>query len=693
VELQILSDITIIFGISLIVGLLCNRMRIPPLVAFIITGVIAGPHALSIIQDIAQVEVLAEIGIILLLFTIGLEFSFTDLWRIKRIVLASGAIQVALTFLVCFALASILGRSIGESILLGFLISLSSTAVVLKILHQRGDIDSPHGNIILGTLIFQDIIAVPMIMAIPFLASIPSLFSIESLVDEPILTEPILTILGKDILVILILVASAKWLLPWFLFQIARTRNRELFLLFIIVVCFGVAWLVSFAGVSLALGALLAGLLISESEYSHQAISNILPFRDIFTSFFFVSVGMLLDIGFLVSHFWLVIILIVGVVGLKAILAATVPVVLGYPIRTITMVGLGLAQIGEFSFIISRSGFLYGILSQEIYQAFLVMALVTMAITPFVIGAGPRTSDLLCRIPYVQRHLQNRCPIQETQRKHLVNHLVIIGYGITGRNLAHAARAGGIPYTIIELNPETVRSERAAGEPIAFGDATNDGVLSHADIEQARIAVVAINDPVSTRKIVELCRRMNPDLFIIVRTRYLIEVKPLQELGANEVIPEEFETSVEIFTRVLHKYLIPRERIERFIGEVRSDAYQVLRNPQDIPSSLSDLVFRLSNATITSFTVGPASPIAGKTLGEVNLRKKHSVLVLAVLRGGSGEPLTNPGGDTALLAHDTVIVQGTPDHIAGAAFLFHDRPAEKPLPSAAESPDHGSSGL
>jgi CPA2 family monovalent cation:H+ antiporter-2 len=239
---------------------------------------------------------------------------------------------------------------------------------------------------------------------------------------------------------------------------------------------------------------------------------------------------------------------------------------------------------------------------------------------------------------------------------------------VTGKNLARAAAAGHIPHIIVEMNPETVKRERAAGEPIIFGDATNEAVLREAAITEARIAVVAINDPVSVRRITDTCRRMNPKLYLIIRTRYLIEVKPLLDLGADEVIPEEFETSVEIFTRVLHKYLVPRDRIDEFITEIRSDAYQVLRNPASIPTSLPDLIYRVSDLSIISYTVHPSSPVAGKTLGEINLRKTSGILVLAVVR--FNETITNPGGETRLEPHDIVVIQGTSGQVATAAALF-----------------------
>jgi len=658
----ILFDIVIVFAIALAAGLVCNRFRIPPLVAFIVTGVIAGPYALGFIESTEQVSTIAEIGIILLLFTIGLEFSFKSLWQIRRIAIFGGVLQVALTFGLFFAISLFFGIPAPEAIVIGFLVALSSTAIVLKILHERGEVDSPHGGIILGILIFQDIVAIPMMMLIPVLAAMQGISD-----GSTALSEPVLIILAKDLALVAVLIVSAKWLIPWLLHQIARTRNRELFLAFIIMVCFGVGWMVSLAGLSLALGALLAGLLIAESEYSHQAVSLVLPFRDIFTSFFFVSVGMLLNIGFVITYAPLIAVAVVLVIIGKSLIASLAAFVLGYPARTVTLAGLSLAQIGEFSFIIAGSAFTFALLPDDVYQGFLAVALITMAATPFIINAAPALAGKLKRLPFPVSPAATGVPA-DTKRKEMADHLIIIGYGITGKNLARAARIGAIPYVILELNPDTVRGERARGEPICFGDATADGVLSHVGIERARIVVIAINDPVAVRKITGLCRQLNPSASIIVRTRYVSEIAALRDLGADDVIAEEFETSIEIFTLVLNKFLVPRGQIDSFIEDVRSGAYAMLRTPPRTSGTLSDLTRHIPDIRIVTFQVAPDAALAGKTLGGVNLRREYGVLVLALQR--NGEMITNIGADSRLEPSDTAVVYGTYDAIAAAAKLF-----------------------
>ncbi len=660
------TDILIVFSIALIVGLVFNRLKVPPLVAFILTGIIVGPYGFSLIRSEAQVEALAEVGIILLLFTIGLEFSFKDLWKIRLIAIVGGILQVGLSFAFFCGLALLFGYTLGLAILMGFLFSLSSTAIVLKILHERGEIDSPHGSIALGILIFQDLAAIPMIMAIPFLAS-TSLFAIEPLLSG----KDLVWLIFQDIAIVITLIVSAKWIIPRLLYEIARTKNQEMFLLFVILICFGVAWLVSITGISLAIGALLAGIIISGSEYSHQAVSIVLPFRDIFTSFFFISVGMLLNIHYVAGNLWLVLFFILLVLGAKAVLATAAPLALGYPLRTAALTGLALAQVGEFSFIIAQSGVAAGILPVNIYQMFLAIALVTMAATPFVLSLGHPFTSRLCRVPALAVIAQGTCGIDDgkphPERK---DHLVIIGYGVTGRNLARAARHSQIPRTIIELNPDLVTEARLEGEPVIFGDATSEGVLGHAGIRTARIAVIAINDPVATRKITAQVRRLNEGITIMVRTRYVNEMEALYLAGADEVIAEEFETSVEIFTGVLHKYFIPRDQIEAFIAEVRAGGYQMLRSRSEPVGGLPDLIRNIPDITINAFTIEPGSPLAGKTLGEFNLRKRHNITILALHRGD--RTITGLSGETRLEPHDVAIVYGTPQYIALAAPLFHN---------------------
>jgi len=656
-ELSFLKDIVIILGLSIGILFLCHRLRIPTIVGFLLTGILVGPHGLGLIKAVHEVENLAETGIVLLLFTIGMEFSLKGLMQIKKSVIVGGSLQVLLTFLASFAIASELGQPTGQAILIGFLISLSSTAIVLRLFQERAEIDSPHGQTSLGILIFQDLIIVPMMLLIPLLAGASSNVG-----------AGLLMLLAKAVVIILLVIVSARWIVPHLLYQIARTKNRELFLLSIISIGIAVAWLTSSAGLSLALGAFLAGLIISESEYSHHALGNIMPFRDVFASFFFISVGMLLNINFVLQQPGLIVLIALAILLLKTILGASAITILGLPIRTVVLAGLAISQVGEFSFILSKTGAEYGLLSANAYQLFLAVSVLTMALTPLIMAVSPRIADAVAGLPMPSRLKLGYNPSQQVKKPGKKDHLVIIGFGLNGRNLARAASAANIPYEIIEMNAEVVRTERDKGEPICYGDATHEAVLEQVNVKDARVVVVAISDPAATRRIIDMVKRLNPSVYLIVRTRYAQELESLHELGANEVIPEEFETSVEIFTRVLKKYLIPANEIEKFVSDIRSDGYEMLRSLAKKTATYSDFKLHLPEFEIKAFRISEDSPMADKSLAQIELRKKHGVSILAIRR--DSEMLSNPHGETVLYAGDVVIVVGMKDRIANVRPLF-----------------------
>lgn len=662
-ESQLLDYVIIIFGLSVLVVFICHQIRVPTIVGFFLTGILAGPHGLGLVEAVNEVEFLAEVGVVLLLFTIGIEFSLNRLLQIKRTVLAGGALQVLLTLLAVFAVARQMGQPAGEAVFMGFLVALSSTAIVLKLSQERAEIDSPHGRTTLGILIFQDVIIVPMILVTPLLAGSTGSLTSVSLVP-----------VAKGIGIIALVIICARWIVPRLLYQIARTRSRELFLLTVVVICFAVAWLTSSIGLSLALGAFLAGLIISESEYSHQALGNILPFRDVFMSFFFVSIGMLLDIGFLFQNLWLILLITAGVLILKAVVAGGAAILLGLQLRAAILVGLALSQIGEFSFILSKAGIAHGLLSGDGYQTFLSFSVLSMAATPFIVASAPRMADFVLRSPVPERLRTGLYPVPEPTTAGKKDHVIIVGFGVNGRNVARAAGVADIPYMIVEMNPETVRSEQARGEPIYYGDATQEAVFRHVGIQDAKIVVVAINDPAATRGITEIARRLNPSVYLIVRTRYFQEMAPLYDLGADEVIPEEFETSVEIFNRVLAKYLVPRDTIEKFAAEVRSDGYEMFRSLARETASFGDLKLQVPNIEISALRIDDSSPIVGRSLAQIELRKRYGVTVLALRRGAV--VVSNPDVDMPFHAGDILFAVGSSEKIAGVTGLFHN-PGDK----------------
>jgi len=648
-----LLDIIIIFAAAVAIIAIGNRFKIPGIVGFIVTGMVIGPYGLGLIQDVTIVDALAEIGIIFLLFAIGMQFSFRSLYEMRKIVLVGGTLQVVGTILVTMAITTVFGVPFNVGIFLGFLICHSSTVITLKIYQDRAEMESPHARATLGISIYQDIMTVPMLIALPLLAGQTSDIA-GSLLN-----------LGITLVLLLVLVfALSVYVIPVLMTKITGTRNPEIFLLSIILVCFVVTYITSSIGLSIALGAFLAGITLSESEYFHQAFASILPFRDIFTSFFFISIGMLIDLWFLVKDPVLIAVLVLGVLALKSVIAALSTRAIGHSLRTSVLSGLALCNIGEFAFILSIPGTEYGLFTPGEEQVFLAVTVITMSLTPLLIAAGPKTADFLCKRRSLARFdgaakagIAEPVPIPA-----LADHLVIIGYGLNGRNLARAAKTGGIPYQIIDLNPETVEKERKKGEPIFFGDATRDSILTHAGIERARILVIVINDPPSVRAITKLAREMNPRLYIIVRTRFMNEVQALTALGADEVIPEEFETSVEIFTRVLKKYLVPKTTIDNYVRDIRAKTYEMFRSSPASGAGLADLKGNLPDSDILCLAVSPDSAVAGKSLLDLNVRRAYGISILAIRRAGA--IMANPDGDCILEPGDEVIIIGTPAQIA-----------------------------
>lgn len=658
-HIPLLSEVVVIFALAIVVLLACHYLRIPTIIGLLATGTIAGPYGFGFVSDIRSVEFLAEIGVILLLFTIGLEFSLRDLLKMKKAVLLGGTLQVVLTIAATILIAINIPStsSFGTAVFLGFLLSLSSTAIVLKDFQERAAVESPHGRAALAVLIFQDIAVVPMMIATPMLKGGAG-------VDLSKLLILVLEAVGVVVLVLL----AARTVVPRILYHIARIRSRELFLLSIVVICFAVAWLTSSIGLSLALGAFLAGLVISESQYSYQALSSILPFRDIFTSIFFVSIGMLLNLQVLFKQPLIIAGLVILVFIVKILTGTSAFAIAGFSFRPALLAGIAISQIGEFSFILSRVGVNAGLLTQDMYQIFLAVSVITMALTPVILTFAPGATHRVVNSAFVRRWLRHS--VEEEQPKvneEMNNHLIIIGYGPSGRHLARAAKVARIPYTIIEMNPETVEEERSKGESIFYGDASQDYILEHVKIKQARVVVIAISDLFATRQAVQMARHLNPNTHIIARTRFLREEKPLFELGADEVIPEELEASVEIFSRVLAKYFVPQDDIEQLIAEIRADKYKRLRTNEVPETTFPDVRSYLSDMDITTLRVHTRSPIAGRSLQEINLRKDYGVTLIAVRRGS--EIIANPGAETQLLANDVLVLMGEAEHITRLAGL------------------------
>lgn len=648
--IPLLQDLLLLLVASVPIAFLFNRLRLPTIAGFMITGILIGPYGLRLIKDAHAIEALAEIGVVLLLFTIGLEFSLRRIAGMKRLVLLGGGLQVLLTALLVSGVAYFLGRPVNQSIFFGFLFALSSTAIVLKSYADRAEIDAPHGRAGVGILLFQDLSIVLMMLMIPVLGG-----------GEGSSPARIALTLGAAIAAIAAIILTARFVVPSLLYHIVKLRSPEVFIIFVVLMILGTAWLTAQFGLSLALGAFIAGMVLSESEYSHQIVADVLPFRDVFNSVFFVSIGMLLSVSALVADFPVVLAWVLALIIGKTLLVLAVVRLLGYSLRVATMTGMGLAQVGEFSFILAKAGLPQALLSDLDYRRFLAASIISMIATPFLIKAAPRVAYALQSLFSSGSALEPTVTGFDPAEPDLRGHVIVVGYGLNGRNLAKVLKRVKVPYLVLELNAEVVREASAQGERIIYGEATRKEVLHHVGLERARILVLAISDPTATRHTVWQARQMNPDIHIIVRTRYMSELTDLRQLGADEVIPEEFETSIEIFSRVLREYGIARHVIQRQVGEIRSEGYQMLRAPSLPHVELSEIAGALGGASTETLFVEADSTAIGKTLGELQLRTKTRVTVVAIARDGDTD--INPGPDLEFRAGDVLVLLGSPEQI------------------------------
>ncbi|HJJ47521.1 MAG TPA: cation:proton antiporter [Methanocorpusculum sp.] len=667
-EAALMFSVFIVLVCAILVIFVGRKFRIPLIIGYFITGIIVGPSVLGLVAT-DQVQLLADFGIVLLMFTIGLEMSLKNLLSMKRIVLIGGGIQVCLTTAVmCLIMHFIVGLPLNTAFLIGMMVAASSTAIVLSLYQKSGEAEKQHGKIALGILIFQDLAVIPMMLLCPLLA------------DQNVNVTESLIQLGLGLLGMFVILIAAIYLVPRILRKVALTRSSELFIISVVVICFGIAGLMSLAGISLALGAFLAGLAISESDYCHEVIGQVMPLRDILTSFFFVSLGMMLDLTFFIENIWVVIMLSLAIIMIKCLINCfSVRIVKKVATGTAILSGIGLAQIGEFSFVLGKEGLGLGVLSDSVYQFFLGIALLTMMATPLLIKAGPKISSV-----FSSEMVQTKGGgISHFEEK---SHVIIVGYGLAGRYVARALRKVGIPYIIIELNPDTVSAERKKGENIVYGDASHESMLKYADIECAQTLVVSIPNMDSVKAIISLARRMNPKIGIITRSRFISETKTLYSLGADEVIVDEREAAIQAFRRILSNEQVPLQDIDVYAQQLRNDMYnKYIETPvtshirrEGRGSFLNVFMLKMRRSEekessdksfVEQIRVEEGAAVAGRLLSELHLRAEFGVSVIAV-RKADADAVVSPDGETRLCAGDLIVVIGERSSIQKMTPLF-----------------------
>ncbi len=527
---DLLSELVVLLVASALVAYLGHWLRVTPIVCFLIAGALIGPHALGLVEDEALIEAAAEVGVILLLFTIGIEFSLAKLARIRRLILLGGGLQVGLTLLLVAGALALFGVDWRAALFTGCLVALSSTAIVMKLLMDRREIDTEGGQASLGILIFQDLAVVAMVLVVPMLGG------------DGGSPRGILLALAKAAGIVAVVLVVARRVMPRILEAVARTCSQEIFLLTVVAVCFGTAWATSLAGVSLSLGAFLAGLVVSESRFSAIVFGEILPLQILFSATFFVSVGLLLDPGFLLARPLLVLGAIGGVLVVKVLATGLSLKALGYAAGTTGFTALLLAQVGEFSFVLERTGRAAGLfpagLADGGAQTFIAATVVLMMATPVLAGLGERwrRRGAVEPAPEPLAFRARRDPEGHAPPR---GHVIVAGYGAAGRSLARALDARAIPYLIVTLSPGGAREAEEEGLLVLRGNYTRRHELTRAGVRTARLLAVADDDLETTRRVVSAARALNPDLEVVARTRFEGDVPALRAAGASAAVAEE----------------------------------------------------------------------------------------------------------------------------------------------------------
>ncbi len=551
-----MADFAIIMGAALAGGLVAYRFRLPVLLGYLAAGILIGPYSFGLIKNVDLIETMATIGVVLLLFTLGMEFSIGDLKRVGKIGLGGGAAQILVTALLGFAVSKALFNwSISDAIFFGFLIALSSTMIVLKILVERGETNTPHGRIMIAILLVQDLAVLPLMVILPALGE-PATSLIYSLGIT----------LGKVVLFLGAMTVIGFWVVPAFLGHAAGTRSRELFLITIVAICLGAAFGTSYFGISAAFGAFAAGMLVSRSHFAHQALADITPLRNVFAALFFVSLGMLASPRFIVDNWSMVTMVALTIVLGKFITCFLIARFFGYSFKTALFVGAGLTQIGEFSFVLGQAGLETGVISGNLYSLILSSAILTILFTPVAFKLAELTYSWLSssrRLAPLMRIGSDKALIDV--KKRLSNHVVICGHGRTGSNLASILQRYHIPYIVVDLNPQIISELRTQGVPCIYGDAGNAQILSIAHISKARVLALTCPDPLAEITATTYAREVNPDIDVIARLPDESVAERLQKLGVSEIVDPAFEASLEFVRHTLGYYRVDIPEIEGIV--------------------------------------------------------------------------------------------------------------------------------
>jgi len=648
---------------AVVVAWLFRRLRAPSIVGFLITGMLIGSDGLNFV-DREAIGPFSELGLILLLFLVGLELSPKPLIRMGRSLLIAAGLQMGITAGIAFAVAQLGGGvSWPAALIIGLACALSSTAIVLTQLSERQETTTVTGMIVVGTLLLQDVVVILVMLTLPIIASSSSGGVVDTAIQSGIA-------LG---VVVFVFVFGRKYINSA-LNILLGPGTRDLSALFAVLFACGGAWLASQVGWSPALGACIAGLLLAGTDIRHQLMADILPFRDVFNALFFITLGMTVDMEAMAEHWLLVSLAIAATFAVKTVVTAASVRIAGWPARPSLQAGLALCTVSEFGYVLALEASRYGFVDGELFGILTGFAVGTMAIGAPIVPASARIAATFLRLmPGSQKDLSD---IDEDEKRETFrDHVIIIGYGINGQNLAGVLMQTHIPYCVVEMNPHLTERARNDGAPVIVGDAGSNAILETAGLPHARAVVVAINDAASTERIVAVARASNPDLYILARTRFVAEIDALYAKGANRVIPEDFETSIEILVHLLKQMNLPDNIVDAQVEAIRSGRYGMLRGKGTDRAAAQELMAALQRTATRTHYLTSESPMCGETVAGTNLRARSGATIIAIVRGQ--ESTTNPPPDFVLRPGDLLVLVGSHAQIdAATSILDHGDAAD-----------------
>jgi len=635
-----------------VIGVLAfRRLQLPPLLAYLVIGIGVGPHAAALVPDTSEARYLAEFGVVFLMFSIGLEFSLAKLKSMRRIVFGLGGVQVGLSIAGTLAVAIVAGPWIGltpaAAFVLGGAMAMSSTAIVMKMMSERLELESEHGKRIVGVLLFQDLAVVPLLVIIPALASPP---------EE--MARTLGLALLKAMVVLTLLLVGGQRLMRWWFLTVARSRSHELFMLNLLLVTLGLAWITEEAGLSLALGAFVAGMLIAETEFRHQVEEDIKPFRDVLLGFFFITIGMLLNLEVVAQEIGWVLLALTVPVGFKLLLIFGLTRLFGSSVGTALRTGLALCTAGEFGFVLLSLGAAGDIVDDTLLQIVLAAMLLSMMAAPLLVQHADKIVMRLSASEWMLRSLELHRIAQSAISRDL--HVVICGFGRTGQHLAKMLEQEGIAYVALDLDPDRVREAAAAGDSVVYGDAARRETLVAAGVTRASAMVITYNDAHSALKVIHFAHDLNPPLPIIVRTQDDAELDKLLAAGATEVVPEIFEGSLMLGSHALVLLGVPMGRVVRRVKEARDSRYRLLRGYFHGADDAGETLDEDAHERLHSVLIEAGAAAVGREIGDLALDEVGAEITAVRRRGIRG---ADPSPDMKLAAGDVVVLRGVPEAI------------------------------